>query len=287
MKEMNVKKELSVLVIPDKVLVHKSKMTLKIGKKIGSKIYNEVAKDDFYAIAVAVREDNAEGLYAESDLYNVGTLIKIDSIKAKRDFHQIMVEIIDRVEIEELIPEGVGFRATYRLTPDIVDLDHENQKEILDHIKYLVSEISQNFKGSKSYVEQVNKFNDITRAIGYVYPYMRLSIEEQQELLEIRSLKDKSLKFLDILIEQKESIKFQMEMAAKFNEEMNKNHRENMLKEQLKAIQEELKDSEGKSGKKDYKELIEAANMPEEVKELHLKKYSNLKDKDHTARKKM
>ena len=86
---------------------------------------------------------------------------------------------------------------------------------------------------------------------------MRLSIEEQQELLEIRSLKDKSLKFLDILIEQKESIKFQMEMAAKFNEEMNKNHRENMLKEQLKAIQEELKDSEGKSGKKDYKELIE------------------------------
>ena len=86
MKEMNVKKELSVLVIPDKVLVHKSKMTLKIGKKIGSKIYNKVAKDDFYAIAVAVREDNAEGLYSESDLYNVGTLIKIDSIKANERF---------------------------------------------------------------------------------------------------------------------------------------------------------------------------------------------------------
>ena len=41
-----------------------------------------------------------------------------------------MVEIVERVEIEELIPEGVGFRATYRLIPDIVDLDQENQKEI-------------------------------------------------------------------------------------------------------------------------------------------------------------
>ena len=270
MRDINVNKELSVIVIPDKVLVHETKMTLKIGKEVGSHIYKRVANDDYYAIAVAVKEDNAEGLYSESDLYNVGTLIKINNIKSMRDFYQIMVEIVERVEIEELIPEGANYRASYRLIPDIIDLDPENQKEILDHIKYLVSEISQNFKGSKAYVEQVNKFDDITKVIGYVYPYMRLSIFEEQELLEIRSLKEKSLKFLDILIDQKESIKFQMEMAAKFNEEMNKNHRANMLKEQLKAIQEELNDTEGRSGKKDYRDLIEESNMPEEVKEAAL-----------------
>ena len=276
MNEMNINKELSVIVIPDKVLIHETKMTLKIGKKVGSKIYQRVTKDNFYAIALAVKEDNIEGLYSESDLYNIGTLIKIDSIKSMRDFYQIMVEIVDRVEIEELIPEDMNFRATYRLAPDIVDLEPANQKEILDHIKYLVSEISQNFKGSNTYVEQINKLNDITKVIGYVYPYMRLSIYEQQELLEIRSLKKKSLKFLDILIDQKESIKFQMEMAAKFNEEMNKNHRANMLKEQLKAIQEELNDTEGASGKKDYRELIEKANMPEEVKEVALEEVLKL-----------
>ena len=270
MRDINVNKELSVIVIPDKVLVHETKMTLKIGKEVGSNIYKRVANDDYYAIAVAVKEDNAEGLYSESDLYNVGTLIKINNIKSMRDFYQIMVEIVERVEIEELIPEGANYRASYRLIPDIIDLDSENQKEILDHIKYLVSEISQNFKGSKAYVEQVNKFDDITKVIGYVYPYMRLSIFEEQELLEIRSLKEKSLKFLDILIDQKESIKFQMEMAAKFNEEMNKNHRANMLKEQLKAIQEELNDTEGKSGKKDYRDLIEESDMPEQVKEAAL-----------------
>ncbi len=273
---MNINKELSVIVIPDKVLIHETKLTLKIGKKVGSEIYKRVAKDNFYAIALAVKEDNIEGLYHESDLYNVGTLIKIDSVKAMRDFYQIMVEIVERVEIEELTPDGVTYTATYRLTPDIIDIDDTAQKEIIAHIKDLVSEISRNFKGSKSYVEQVNNLNDITKVIGYVYPYMRLSIEEQQELLEIRSLKEKSLKFLDILIEQKESIKFQMEMAAKFNEEMNKNHRANMLKEQLKAIQEELNDTEGTSGKKDYRELIEEANMPEEVKEVALEEVLKL-----------
>ncbi len=276
MNEMNINKQLSVLVIPDKVLLHDTKMTLKIGKEVGSNIYNKVAKDDFYAIAVAVKEDNLEGLYSESDLYNIGTLIKIDSIKAMRDFYQIMVEIIERVEIEEIIPEGSSFNATYRLIPDIVDLDKQSQDEILEHIKDLVSEISRNFKGSKNYVEQVNQLNDLTKVIGYVYPYMRLSVYEQQELLEIRSLKEKSLKFLDILIDQKESIKFQMEMAAKFNEEMNKNHRANMLKEQLKAIQEELNDTEGTGVKKDYRELIEEANMPEEVKEVALEEVLKL-----------
>ncbi len=276
MKEMKINKELAVLVLPDTVLLHETRMTLKIGKKVGDKIYNRVANDDFYGIALAVREDNEEGLYVESDLYNVGTLIKVENIKAMRDFYQIMVEIVERVEIEELTPEGTGFRATYRLIPDIIDLDGENQKEILDHIKYLVSEISQNFKGSKTYVEHVKKLDDITKVIAYVYPYMRLSIEEQQELLEIRSLREKSLKFLDFLIEQKESVKFQMEMAAKFNEEMNKSHRENMLKEQLKAIQEELNDSEGGNGKKDYRKLIEEANMPKEVKEVALEEVNKL-----------
>jgi len=276
MKDIKEDKELNVLVIPDKVLLQGNKMTLKIGKKEGDQIYNKVVNDDYYAIAVSVKEDNMEGLYTESDLYNVGTLIRIDSIKSMKDFYQLMVETEERVEIEELTPEGMGFKATYRLIPDIVDIDEENQKDIVKHIKYLVSEISQNFKGSKAYVEHINKLDDLSKVIGYVYPYMRLTLEEQQELLEIRSLKDKSLRFLDILIEQKESIKFQMEMAAKFNEEMNKAHRENMLKEQLKAIQEELKDSQSGSGKKDYRELIEESEMPDEVKEVAIEEVNKL-----------
>jgi len=276
MNDINVNKKLSVLVIPDKVLIQGTKMTLKIGKKVGGEIYQKVANDDFQALAVAVKEDNLEGLYSESDLYNIGTLIRIENIKPMKEFYQIMVQVEERVEIEDIIPDGPGFRATYRLIPDIMDLEEENQQEIIEHVKDLVSEISRNFKGSQAYVEQITKLNDLSKIMGFVYPYLRLSIEEQQELLEIRSLKDKSLKFIDILIEQKESIKFQMELAAKFNEEMNKTHRENMLKEQLKAIQEELNDSQGGTGKKDYRELIEESEMPEEVKEAAFEEVNKL-----------
>lgn len=277
MKEMNVNKELSVLVIPHTVYLHGTDITLKISKKVGRELYHRVLKDDFYGIALAVREGNPRGVYSESDFYNIGTLVRIENSKEMRDFYQIKMEIIERVEIEELISEGTNYRATYSFIPDYIDLGPEDQKDMLNHIRFLVSEISENFKGSKSYVEQVNKLNDIKKVMAYVYPYMRLSLEEKQALLEIRSLKERSLKFLDILIDQKESIKFQMEMAAKFNEEMNKKHRENMLKEQLRAIQEELNESGGKSGgKKDYRELIEEANMPEDVKETALEEVNKL-----------
>jgi ATP-dependent Lon protease len=276
MTELNVKKELSVLVIPDTVFLNGTNTNLKIGKKTGSELYKQVAKDDFYGIALAAKKGTTEGLYTESDFYKVGTLVKIEKAKAMRDFYQINIEITERVEIEELTYDGANYRATYRLIPDIMDLDEENQKDIMKHIKYLVSEISENFKGSKTYVEQINKLEDITKIIAYVFPYLRLSLEEKQALLEIRSLKEKSLKFLDLLVEHKESIKFQMEMAAKFNEEMNKRNRENMLKEQLRAIQEELDDAEGGTGKKDYRELIEDANMPEDVKEVALEEVVKL-----------
>lgn len=276
MEEMNLNKELSVLVIPDMVLLHETDMNLKIGKKTGSEIYNRVAKDDFYGIVLAAKDGNDRGIYTESDLYKVGTLVKVINAKEMRDFYQLKVDIIERVEIEKLTSEGRNYRATYKFIPDIMDLDEDNMNETLKHIRYLVSEISENFKGSKSYVEKIYQLEDLNQVIAYVFPYLRLSLEQKQEILEMRSLKEKSLKFLDLLIEQKESLKYQMEMASRVNEEMNKKHREAMLKEQLKAIQDELSDSEGTGAKKDYRELIEEANMPEDVKEVALEEVAKL-----------
>ena len=276
MKEMNVNKELSVLFVPNTVLLPETNMNLKVDKKTGRRIYNRVAKDDFHGIIAAVKELNEEELYIDDDFYKVGTLVRIRKAKEMRDFYHINVDILERVEIEEFIPDGKDYRANYKLIPDIVDLDEENQEEMLKQIRFLVSEISENFKGSKSYVEHVNKLNDISKVIAYIFPHTMLPLEEKQAFLEIRSLREKSLKFMDILIDQKASLKFQMEMAAKLNDDMNKKHRENMLKEQLRAIKEELSDVEGGSGKKDYGQLIEEANMPENVKEVALEELDKL-----------
>lgn len=278
MKELNVSKELSVVAIPDTVLFHGSDMTIKVSKEIGNQIYHRIVIDDFYGIALAVKEENDGGLYREEDFYHVGTLIKVKDTKILKDGYQFNIDIIERVELERFIPDNINFRATYDLIPDIIDLDQRNQNEMINYIRALVSEISQNFRGSEAYVEYINQLDDITKIIAYILPFMNLSFQERQGFLEIRSLRRKSLRFLDILIEQKESIKFQMEMSAKFNNQINKNYRENMLRQQLKAIQEELNESEGSTSrkKKDYRALIGEANMPEDVKEVALDELNKL-----------
>jgi len=276
MNEIEENQELPVLVLPDMVLLHETNMNLKITKKIGREIHNRVKDHDYFGIAVASKGGLPARFYAESDLYKIGTLIKIENAAEMRDFYHLKVEIIERVEIKELIKEGLNYRAKYGLMPDIDDLDQGNQDEILKHVGYLVSEISENFKESKAYTDQIKQMTDVGKVIANIFPYMRLSLEEKQEFLEIRSLKEKSLKFLEILIEQKESIQFQMEMAAKLNEEMNKKHRENLLKEQLRVIQDELSETTGNPGKKDYRELIDESEMPDDVREIALEEVNKL-----------
>jgi ATP-dependent Lon protease len=109
--------------------------------------------------------------------------------------------------------------------------------------------------------------------------FINISSFEKQELLEIRSRKKKSLKFLDILMQQKENIQFQMEMNAKLSGEVNKQYREKMLREQLKAIQEELNDGkQSESKKKDYLQIINESKMPEDVKDIALEEYGKLQN---------
>ena len=135
MKELNLNEELPVLVLPDRVLLHPTNMNMKIGKKIGSEIHQRVKDHDFYGIVLAVKEFRA-GRYAKHDFHRVGTLIRIENAHEMRDFYHLKVDILERVQIDELIPDGMNYRAKYHLTPDEIDLDPVNQEEILKHIRF-------------------------------------------------------------------------------------------------------------------------------------------------------
>lgn len=283
MNELNVNKELPVVGIPNLVLFHGGSITVKLSKEFNNEYYERNKEEDFYAIALTVKSNKSDDIYEENDFYKVGTLIKINDRKKIKDDYEYSIDIVERVEVEKFILNGTSFRAIYSFAPDIMDLDEKNQKQMLDYIKKLTAEISKNFTGSRDYVEYINEIDNIASIISYLVPYINLSREERQEFLEIRSLRKRSLRFLDLLIEHKESIEFQVEMASKFNEDNNKSYREGILRKQLEAIQEELNESSGKQGKKNYSELIEAANMPEDVKEVALGELDKLQRQSNNS----
>jgi len=277
MKDLTINKVLPVIAIPDTVLQHGSEVAVRFNDNYANELYYEIVQNDFYALAVTVKDTVENEKYLADDFYKVGTLVKVESFQKLDANNKLLIQVLDRVELTEIKENNHFFEAEYERVSDIIDLDHRNQMEMLEYMKKLSIEISKNFRGSESYVEHIDKIEELPAMIAYLMPFMNLSIRERQAFLEMKSLRKRSLRFLDILIEQKEAIQFQMEVAAKLSDKANKGHRENMLREQMKAIQEELDKSEGSKGKKnDYRTLIANSQMPDDVREIALDEVDKL-----------
>jgi ATP-dependent Lon protease len=269
MNTNNIKDKLVIIAIPGHVLFKGIKSTIRISRSLSDIIYPKIKQDNDYALALLLKDGCNLENYQESDLYNTGSLVKIEKMVDSKLTSDMDLEVLDRVEVKNISKEQDYYIAEYDINPDIEDLDKNSQNQMLEYIKGLSAEISKGFVGSESYIKYINSINDLEKMISYLMQFINISASEKQELFEIKSRRKKCLMFLDFLIKQKENIKFQMEINAKLTGEVNKQYREKMLREQLKAIQEEL--NEGKQSetrKKDYLTLINESKMPEDVKEI-------------------
>ena len=106
--------------------------------------------------------------------------------------------------------------------------------------------------------------------MGFVMPFLPVPLAEKQALLEIISVRQRYITFLELLIRVRENISIRMEMAKKVSDKVGKSNREAILREQLKLIQDELNESEGGTGDDSYREKIEAKKMPDDVRKKAL-----------------
>ena len=266
-----INKELNVIPMVDTVLFHGSETDIKLKGHFDNEIYYKIVQDDFYALALTLRSEGDVSRYSMNDFHLVGNLVKIENVQKLAGGFHLKIKVVERVMATDVWFDSGYYKATYEYQPDIIDMDHKNQNDILDYVKDITEEISQNFKGAESYVEYIKQIDDINKIIAAIIPFVNISVDQKQAFMEMQSLRKRSLRFLDLLIEHKQSIQFQIELNQKFSDRANKSYREQMLREQMRAIKEELGEVEGTSkDKKDYRALIEEAGMPEDVKEIAL-----------------
>ena len=272
MEKLSINNELSIVAIPNLVLFPGGDIKVQLAMDISKNLYEKIEDENNYAIGLTVKNHKDDGLYEEEDFYRIGSLIKVKDRKRVIEGYEYNIEIVERIKVKQLILIDNNLRAKYESIPDIIDLNDNEQEQILDIIKNSSIEIAQNFRGAEAYAEHIKTIDNIEGLIAYLIPYINLPLKEKQEFLEITSLRERSLKMLDILIEYKTSIQFQMEIASKVNEEMNDTYKENMLRKQLEVIQDELGDKDGKKEKKkNYEELIKTSGMPDDVREVALR----------------
>lgn len=265
-----------VIPVSNTVLLPGVTSVLRVSKLSAEQLMR-LEEDDFTNIALPLKQNFSNKLPLEEDFHKVGVSFHINEIEKTERGFQLSIKIDDRVEIKELKIENETILAEYTVSSEERDLSHQGREEILDYMKKVTREISDKFTGGEHYIKIIDEFKDLNSLIVYLAQFLPLSNEEKYSLLETLSEKERSLRFMDHLLKQKEAIELQIQLAEKFSEKANKHYRETVLKEQLKVIQEEL--NEGKpEGKKetDYLSKIEEAQMPEEVKRAALEELDKL-----------
>ncbi|MDF2594485.1 MAG: endopeptidase La, partial [Clostridia bacterium] len=267
------------LVIPVSGIVLLPGMTYTLQlHRISEEELEHLSKIEQASIALPLKQNFNLSELKEDDFHKVGVAFDVDEVEKTEKGYQVKIKVLDRVEIKSLSILGHSVRATFESAPDILDLPEKSQQEMLEYLKKIIRELSEHFRGSEQFMKLVDEQKDLNKLMGYLSQFMPLSIEERYDLIQIQSLKERSLKFTDYLLKQKESLKLQLEMTERLAEKSNKNYRETVLREQLKAIQSELNEgkSEGSKKDKDYLNKIEEAQMPAEVKEAALEEVEKL-----------
>lgn len=223
-----------------------------------------------------LKHSQKEGPIYSGDFEHLGVSFQVRGIQNVKDGYQLSLQLLDRVALDSVHTEGNLYYANFTETPDLIDINDRNQKQILDYMKKVVSEIAGKFPAGASMTTYLANLNDINTLIVTLSPYMKMSNDECYELLKTDSLKDRSLRFLDDLMREKESVNLNLQVKNRMSEDYNKIYREQVLREQMKAIQDELGEGSG-TGKKNYEERIKAAGMPPEIEKAALEELDQLK----------
>ena len=266
-----------VIPVSDIVLLPGVVSTIRVSK-LSEEELAIFRRTDAVVIALPLKQNVGKQQLNEDDFYRIGISLKVYEVQKTDKGYQLKIMSLDRVEMKTLGVEKGMLRAEYEVSPEDVDLSAKNQEEMLSFVKNIIHQFSGKFQGSEQYMQVFDELKDLNSLMVMLSQFMPLSNEEKYELIQTQSLKERTLKFIDYLNKLKETVELQIQMSERVSEKANKFYRETVLREQLKAIQDELNEGKEKGAKKDkdYLSKIEEAGMPPDIKSAALEELDKM-----------
>ncbi|MGX4669751.1 endopeptidase La [Cerasibacillus sp. JNUCC 74] len=207
------------------------------------------------------------------DIYRVGTVSVIKQmIKLPNGTMRVLVEGIYRGEIVRYVEQDQEFIVDVDKLPD-VEADHHEQealkRSLLNQFKHY-SQVSQ--KITNETFETVADIDEPGRVADIITSHLSLKITEKQTLLEIQNIKKRLQKLIRYISNEQKVLDLEKKIGQRVKTSMEKTQKEYYLREQLKAIQRELGESDGKTGEVgELKEKIDQSTMPDRIRAVALK----------------
>lgn len=205
-----------------------------------------------------------------SDLYTIGCIVKVKQIvKLPGDTIRVLVEGLRRAKLIGFIDTGSYLSCEVEPVSKSVQLDDTSHNALLRQLKEAMeSYFSGNSKLNAESMLSMMAISDIGQLSDTIAANLSLEYQQRQEILECIDIYERVTKLIAQLASELEILKVEQEIAQKVKTQIDQNQKEYYLREQLKAISDELGEKDGLGAElSDYKKRCKKANLPSEVRE--------------------
>ncbi len=214
------------------------------------------------------------------DIYEVGTISKIKQLlKLPGETIRVLVEGLERAKILEYTKEEPFFEVVLATPVKYDKAELELQMEAVSRkvLSSFEDYVKLSNKISPETLLTVNNLEDPERLADVIAANVLVRTEDKQKVLEAFHPVERLETLYEIMIREIEILKIENKINLRVKKQVDKLQREYYLREQLKAIQKELGESDGIAGEiEEYQEKIEKADLPDEAHEKAIRELNRL-----------
>ncbi|MUV39409.1 Endopeptidase La [Lentibacillus sp. JNUCC-1] len=201
------------------------------------------------------------------DLYQTGTVAKVNQmIKLPNGTKRVLVEGLYRAEITHVTEQQSMLSAEVQRVEEKPGNDYEVEalkRSLLEQFKQYIN-VSQ--KITQETYASVADMDEPGRLADVIASHLPINLKDKQMLLETMDVTDRLNTLLRLISSEKKVLDLEKKIGEHVKSSMEKTQKEYYLREQMKAIQKELGENDGRlSEVEKLQERIEEAQMPERV----------------------
>ncbi|MBS4194855.1 endopeptidase La [Bacillus sp. FJAT-49870] len=245
---------------------------LDVGRAQSVQALEQAMMND-HLIFLVTQKDVAIDEPEEDDIYKMGTLTKVKQmLKLPNGTIRVLVEGLTRARFTSLSNQGTYLAASLELFEDEIEKDIEIQALMRTMLEYFEQYIKLSKKITAETFATVADIEEPGRMADIIASHLPLKLHDKQQILETVDVKERLGNIIKIIHNEREVLNLEKKIGQRVKQSMERTQKEYYLREQMKAIQKELGDKEGKTGEvADLTEKIEAADMPEHAKKTAYK----------------
>ena len=272
MSESNI---LAVLPLRDVVVYPHMVIPLFVGREKSIRAL-ESAMEDAKQILLVAQRSAADDDPSIDDIHEVGTVSNIlQLLKLPDGTIKVLVEGVRRARTLDFVDTDNFFSArTEALEPEPIS---DREAEVLT--RSLMSQFDQYVKLNKKVppeiISSLSSIDDPSRLADTIAAHMSIKIQDKQDVLEFVNLRERLEHLISLMESEIDLLQVERRLRGRVKKQMEKSQREYYLNEQMKAIQNELGESE--DGSNEFDELVEKIANSGMHKEAREKADSELK----------